>query len=64
MNEFEKDLLRNVFAKRFGLKETLLDAAKENDKLLLEAIIDSLSQQSGLRAKFIKDNINEIIKLC
>lgn len=64
MNDFEKDLLRNVFTQRFGLKETLLDAAKENDKLLLEAIIDSLSQQSGLRVKFIKDNINEIIKLC
>lgn len=63
MNEFEKDLLRNVFTRRFGLKETLLDAIKENDKLLLEAIIDSLSQQSGLRVKFIRDNLKEISEL-
>lgn len=59
MTLFEKEQVQKAFQRCFGLKETL----HSEDSLVKRAAITSLAYQSGLREEFIKNNLEEILKL-
>lgn len=63
MNEFEKSLVDNAFKRCWGMKSALIDGDHNGDGLLFRGAKESLAIQSGLRIKFIEDNLEEILKL-
>lgn len=60
---FEIELITKAFQKRFGLQTALKNAISKNDKLKIDAAIDSLASGTGMTKVFLKKHIDEIINL-
>lgn len=60
---FEIEVITQAFKQRYGLQTALKNAVSKNDKLKLDAAIDSLASGTGMRKAFLKKHVNEIIDL-
>lgn len=56
-NDFEAKLIKDTFAKCFGLKSCLKSVRTQGDAIVV------LFEKTGLRISFIKDNLEQIINL-
>ena len=61
MEQYEIDLINIAFGRCYGL-QNIVKKSQPND-LMFKVCVDTLAFQSGLREKFIIDNINEIKKI-
>ena len=56
MNSFETKLIKDTFSKCFGMQSCLKSVRTQGDAIV------SLSERTGLRILFIKDNLETICK--
>lgn len=63
MNEFEINLIETAFKRCFGLKESFIEAFRNEDKNNQTEVVNTLSYQSGLRKNFIRVYLPQIQKL-
>ena len=57
LNNFETKLIKDTFIKCFGLQSCLKSIRTQNDAII------ALSERTGLRIDFIKENIEQIANL-
>lgn len=57
MNSFETKLIKDTFSKCFGMQSCLKSVRTQGDAIV------SLSERTGLRILFIKDNLETICNL-
>jgi hypothetical protein len=55
--DFESRIIKDTFAKCFGLQSCLKSVRTQGDAIV------ALSERTGLRISFIKDNLEQIINL-
>ena len=56
-SDFEAKLIKDTFAKCFGLQSCLKSVRTQGNAIV------ALSEKTGLRISFIKDNLEQIINL-
>jgi len=57
LNDFERQLIKDTFKQCYGLKSCLKSVRTQGDAIV------SLSERTGLRIEFIKNNLEQIINL-
>ena len=57
LNDFETQLIKDTFKQCFGLQSCLKSVRTQHDA------ITALSERTGLRIEFIKNNLEQIINL-